>query len=364
MPRILLLSSAVTFRGGERQASILLEGIRNTDWEAVLAAPQNSQLFSQMKESGIMCSPLPRRSELSPLSIAETKMLIRKIKPDILHCNDAHSLSRALWVKTEVNRPAIVAHRRMMFPISSRWKYTKLADGIIAISNCVAASLSKRGVPSDKVEVIYSSVHPSFLRSPLDKSKSRDTLNLPRDKKIILYSAALTGEKGHRLLLDAFSLVKKQYRDECLLVLAGSGKKEGEYRSKAPSGVFFTGKLAGERLRSAYCAADVFAFPGEQEGLGTASLEAQACGVPVVAVDRGGVAETVQTGETGILCDANAEAFAACILKLLDSPDEACRLGRNAREAVGDRFSPASMVTSTVAYYERLKRSNAEKESK
>ena len=77
------------------------------------------------------------------------------------------------------------------------------------------------------------------------------------------------------------------------------------------------------------------------EPFGYAPLEANAAGLPVIAVAEGGVRETVRDGENGLLVDATPEAMARAIVTLRDDPDLARRLGENGREALNGRWSLA-----------------------
>ena len=84
-----------------------------------------------------------------------------------------------------------------------------------------------------------------------------------------------------------------------------------------------------------YSAGDLFVFPGIRESLGLVFLEAQSCGLPVVAFDNAGVPEAVQDGTTGLLVPMYAaKPFADAIERLLKDSDLRQRMGRAARSYV------------------------------
>jgi len=84
-----------------------------------------------------------------------------------------------------------------------------------------------------------------------------------------------------------------------------------------------------------YSAGDVFAFPGIRESLGMVFLEAQACGVPVVAFANGGIPEVVRDRETGFLVPLyDTERFAKAIGTLLNHKDLRRNMGESARSHV------------------------------
>lgn len=90
----------------------------------------------------------------------------------------------------------------------------------------------------------------------------------------------------------------------------------------------------------ARCRCLVHTMPNEHFGL--APLEAMAAAKPVVAVNSGGVRETVRHEETGLLCEPTADAMADALARLVLDRDEAARLGEAARLHVQERFSLAA----------------------
>ena len=111
--------------------------------------------------------------------------------------------------------------------------------------------------------------------------------------------------------------------------------------------VIFAGKVSFEDLPAYYNAATVFAMPArtrgrglDVEGLGIVYLEAQACGVPVVAGNSGGAPETVIDGETGIVVDGGSRSsITAGLLEILDNPQRAAAMGCRGREHVVESWT-------------------------
>lgn len=96
------------------------------------------------------------------------------------------------------------------------------------------------------------------------------------------------------------------------LVIAGDGPDAAKIRAAAGPNVTFAGHVSRERLRVFLRGARAFIFAAEED-FGIAPVEAQACGVPVIAFGRGGALETVTT-ETGIFFDEqSSESIAAAI---------------------------------------------------
>ena len=116
----------------------------------------------------------------------------------------------------------------------------------------------------------------------------------------VLYAGRLSKEKGAAPLADAFLAARE--RDPRLhLVLAGGGPEEGTLRERLGADATFLGWLDGDALARAYASADLFLFASATDTFGQVVLEAQASGLPVVAVDAGGPRTLIEDGRTGLL---------------------------------------------------------------
>jgi glycosyltransferase involved in cell wall biosynthesis/predicted metal-dependent phosphoesterase TrpH len=152
----------------------------------------------------------------------------------------------------------------------------------------------------------------------------------------VLYAGRLTREKGADLLADAFLAARE--RDPRLhLVLAGGGPEEGMLRTRLGEHATFLGWLEGDALADAYASADLFLFASRTDTFGQVLLEAQASGLPVIAVAEGGPCSIIADGVTGLLAPADATALADAVVALAGDPDARARLAGAARVAVAER---------------------------
>ena len=163
----------------------------------------------------------------------------------------------------------------------------------------------------------------------------RDESLLPGELNV-LYAGRLTTEKGADLLAEAFLAARA--RDPRLhLCLAGGGPEEGALRERLGEHATFLGWLAGDDLARAYASADIFLFASRTDTFGQVLLEAQASGLPVVAVGEGGPRELVRHGATGLLCAADAPALADAVTTLAADPAQRRRLAKAGQAAVAGR---------------------------
>jgi glycosyltransferase involved in cell wall biosynthesis/predicted metal-dependent phosphoesterase TrpH len=136
----------------------------------------------------------------------------------------------------------------------------------------------------------------------------------------VLYAGRITREKGADLLADAFLDARR--RDPRLhLVLAGGGPEQERLRARVgDEHATFLGWLSGIELARAYASADIFLFPSATDTFGQVILEAQASGLPVVAVAAGGPLSLIEDRVSGLLAKPTADALAECVLELASCP--------------------------------------------
>ena len=169
----------------------------------------------------------------------------------------------------------------------------------------------------------------------------------------VLYAGRLTHEKGADLLADAFLAARA--RDPRLhLALAGGGPEEERLRERLGEHATFLGWLEGDALATAYASADLFLFASRTDTFGQVLLEAQASGLPVVAVGEGGPTSIVTDEITGRLCRADARELADAVVDLADAPERRAQLARNALRAVEDRTWERSLQRLADGYRRAL----------
>jgi glycosyltransferase involved in cell wall biosynthesis/predicted metal-dependent phosphoesterase TrpH len=181
----------------------------------------------------------------------------------------------------------------------------------------------------------------------------RGQLALPGELNV-LYSGRITHEKGADLLAEAFLDARR--RDPRLhLVLAGGGPEQERLRARVgEEHTTFLGWLDGIELARAYASADIFLFPSATDTFGQVILEAQASGLPVVAVAAGGPLSLVEDRVSGLLAKPAPDALAECVLELAGSPLLRRRLAAVALEKVRRRTWESAMERLADGYHRAL----------
>jgi glycosyltransferase involved in cell wall biosynthesis/predicted metal-dependent phosphoesterase TrpH len=187
--------------------------------------------------------------------------------------------------------------------------------------------------------------------SRFDPAK-RTTGLLPGELNV-LYVGRQTKEKGADLLAESF-LRARAIDPRLHLVLAGGGPEERALRERLGDAATFLGWLDGEELARAYASADMFLFASRTDTFGQVILEAQASGLPVVAVAEGGPAGLIEDGRTGRLCPADADALAVAVLELARSPRRREQYAHAALAAVSERTWDAALRQLAAGYRRAL----------
>ena len=164
--------------------------------------------------------------------------------------------------------------------------------------------------------------------------------------------------KNHRLLLEAFSLVQKEY-PEVGLSIAGNGPLEQELRTLCVSlkleNVCWLPRLNRAEVIEQMAAHQVILSTSKVETFGLTIAEAQAMGKPVVVTDSGGVRDIV-TQETGIVTEGSSEAFAKGMLQLIQSYDTYDP--ETIRQSAKRRFSSEVIMEQLNEIYRSLHEGN------
>ncbi len=156
--------------------------------------------------------------------------------------------------------------------------------------------------------------------------------------------------KGNKL--ESFRLLAKGLRQlksrnwQLTIVGDGPARDEVEAFFAGVDRVRFTGEMDRAGVAGYLAESDVFAWPGFREAFGLAYLEAQAAGLPVVAMKSGGVEAVVKDGKTGVLVpEGNTLMFAGALDKLIEDTGRRVRMGRMAKAFAREERSLAAAST-------------------
>lgn len=357
---VLHLDEQTSWRGGEQQASWLIQGLVKQGHHVLIAGkPGGAFLNADHGGAALERIPLPFLGEFDLWTAAKLARVVRREKIQILHAHSSHAHSIAVCARKIAGRGKVVVSRRVSFPpkdhVLNRWKYAQ-PDLIIAVSGKVGEVMRAFGVPESHLAVIHSSVDLERLNV---EPMPRAGIGVPEDALLLVSAGALVGHKDHETLVAAMPKVLARFPNVRLLI-AGEGELRPAIEARmAALGVQDAVTLLGHRndVPRLIRAADLYVSSSWSEGLGTSVLEALACETPVAATVAGGVPEMVRPGETGFLVpNRDPEALAAAIIESLGNREQARAMARNGRRLVEEMFMTRRMIERSIAAYDTLLR--------
>lgn len=199
----------------------------------------------------------------------------------------------------------------------------------------------RRLLPEERITYVAPGLHPREFAFDGDaRAKLREQWQAGDDPVVLSVAMFRPGVKTEGLtwvIRTCGELLRRGRQFK--LVIVGDGQERAHLlrlsRNEIPERVLFAGQIHRRQLYRYYSAADLFVFPGIQESLGMVYLEAQSCGLPVVAFENAGVPEAIQNGRTGLLVPMHdAPRFREAIDRLLMDADLRRQMGENARTDV------------------------------
>lgn len=159
-----------------------------------------------------------------------------------------------------------------------------------------------------------------------------------KGKMIFLYVGRMAAEKDLDILLDSIDIVNASYADKAQFVFVGDGPYAKTIKERSYDNVVCTGYLKDQELSAMYASSDVFVFPSSTETFGNVVLEAMASGLPVIAVNSGGVKDNVINDYNGLMCTPrDTQSFSNAIIRLIENRQLKKTLAVNAREHAGTK---------------------------
>jgi len=353
---VAIASTQKGWRGGEEQARLLAEGLREKGDRVIILARRATPFAQRMTDAGFLVHAFSGRG-WNPAASIGIRRFLRRQAPDVIHLNDSHSITAVGLAGLGIRTPLRIASRRVAFPIHSRWRYQTFCDGLICISEAVANIARQAGLDERVLHIVHDGVDPGRMDMG-DRTRGRKSLDCG-DRPVLLFVAALTEEKGHHFLLDAMSSFITRHPD-ALLVLAGDGPcRQSISKRMEKLGLQDHVLLLGHRedIADLMCAADLFVFPSENEGLGSSVIDAMLCGLPVVCADSGGTGELLahpQRALGWLVPPGDAVRLSSAMDAAMSSAHDRATRAHMARAHAQEHFVSTVMVNRTRQLYEQL----------
>ena len=359
------VDTARTWRGGQNQVLLTVNGLRAIGHRAALVAHPGGELRRRAAE-GLELIPIAPRTEMDLSAAWKLSRLVKRLAPDVIHAHDPHGVamaSLALSLGTPAAKggrmPVLVASRRVDFHLKgnsfSRWKYRQV-DCFIAASEAIRRMLVADGVPADRTVTVHEGIDVEHvLAAPA--VNVHEAFFLPHGAPVVGNVAALVPHKGQRYLVEAAHHVVQQLPDARFVILGEGDLREQLEKQVRDHHLEKHVLLPGFRTDVLGCIKgfDLFVMSSVTEGLGTSLLDAMACARPIVATTAGGIPEIVEDGVTGLLVPPRDHtALANAIVRALKDVELRQRIGDAGLTRVNARFTVERMVAETASVYARV----------
>jgi glycosyltransferase involved in cell wall biosynthesis len=357
--KVLHVETGQHLYGGAKQVSYLLAGLLQHGVESHLVCPIGSAIGRAVKVSVAEVHEVPMRGDLDLGFIWRLRRIINQVRPDLMHLHSRRGADLLGGIAGRLCGIKTVLSRRVdnpESPIVVKWKYS-LYDRVIGISQGIVDVLLEEGVEQNKLVCVRSAVDVEAYQKSCDKHWFRAEFDLLEDTLVMATVAQLISRKGHRFLLQAMPRLIERFPNLRWLIF-GKGPLQQELQDEITRrGLQSHVQLAGFRqdLAEIYPCLDLLVHPALMEGLGIALLQAASAGLPIVAVDAGGMPEVVEDGINGRLVPGGSvDVLADAVLQLLADETLRREMGESGREKMRRSFSVEQMVEGNLAVYQGL----------
>jgi glycosyltransferase involved in cell wall biosynthesis len=248
---------------------------------------------------------------------------------------------------------------------------SRRADDIIADSGCSQRDIVRRlGIAASRVHVVYLAADARYY--PTDEAQIesvRRKYSLPAN--FLLYLGGFDQRKNVGVIIQAFAQLRDLYAAGYRLVLGGVMLGKDSEFFPAPRRIAREANLPDDAIRyigwvdeadkpALYSSANIFLFPSRYEGFGLPSLEAMACGAPVICSNASSLPEVV--GGAGITIDPNDIAAWADTIRAVASNAQRQAEMREQGIAQARKFSWERTAAETLAIYDSVLKNSISRE--
>lgn len=362
--RILQLSSASSFGGGERYLVDLSNSLQARGHELFAAVRPKSPLISYLDMPSANIKTLALRNALDAPSARSLARIVRDNKIEVIHAHMARDYSLAAYAVRGNPGTKLFVTRHVLFPLGRLHSRTLTkAHKIIAVSGAVARQLrSQRIVPDEKINVVPNGIEVdrfSAACASFDRIAFLERKNLPADCLIISSIGELRALKRHDDLIKAAAIVVREIKNVHFVIAGVDTSPAGDNRNGLialakqlgiEQQVHFLGWL--DDAEQLLCATDVFVSASETESFGLSIAEAMAAGTAVVATRTEGAQEIIEDQVTGMLVPiGDVDRLASSITTLLENRERRSAMGSKAANIARERFSLTRMVDDIEKIY-------------
>lgn len=193
---------------------------------------------------------------------------------------------------------------------------------------------------------------------PLFETPSARPIRRMQEPVQVVWAGRMETEKDPLLFLDAVEMIRQGARARFLMIGEGALRATVLAHPAVRSGAVSVLPWQDD-LWSSASSGDIYVSTSRWEGLPLTACEAASAGLAVVATDVAGNKDLAQEGVPIILVDREAKNLSVAIVELLENPERAHRLGRDARKAVATTYRSEDAIEVVTRVYREVARATA-----
>lgn len=356
--RVLEIIGNAVIGGMETYVQRLLCGLPPSQFAVTCVCPYESLYTGQLRDLGYDVFITPVRDDPLWQSIQFTTQLIRSRGIDVVHAHlpNAHVLAGLCGRLAQI--PALATVHGMFVPPLEVETSRLTGTHLTVVSQSAYMQALAAGIPGERLTLVPNGVDAETFSPRARRPRFRAAYGIPASAPLVGFVGRLAFEKGPDQFVRMAWFVRKQM-PEAHFLMVGEGPMRDDMRRLI--GELQLGDcvhLAGAHSTMAdiYPEFDVLVSTSRSEGMPLVMLEGMASGLPVVAIDVGGVAEIVESGTTGWIARPNDyEAIGRWVVALLAAPDWARSMGNAGRERALQRFPLSASIDRVAQVLRSLK---------
>jgi glycosyltransferase involved in cell wall biosynthesis len=362
--RILHVSSARTYGGGEKHLVDLCRGLHDAGHEIYVALRPTNEWQSRLDflPTGRILH-VTLRNSFGMFSAKRIARFMRRNSIQVIHAHLARDYVPASIAARLADDSVFILTRHVLFPMKSYYRFAvRNLSAAIGVSEASAEAMS-RVFDRSVIRIVRNGIDAHDL-DPVVKGRMRTGFrsehDLPEDCPLVGIIGELTVNKGQSVFLDAASLVAAAHPDARFIIVGRDHSPDhsqiGALRALAES-LGISDKVSFvewvEDTASLFAAVDVVVSASYSESFGLAMLEAMAEGSAVVATSTEGARELLAEGRCGILVPVgDAREMSRAVSRIIEDPALARSLGTEAAAVAKENFSRSEMIARTIEVYE------------
>lgn len=359
MKKIMFYLSSLGRGGAERVVINLSNYLVSKEYRVVIVTEKRQEQEYEVPEGvtriNLADEAVETTSRLKRITgtVTGLRAVFKSEKPDLIISFMGKANLKAIVASTLLNIPVVVSvradpreeykgrkNRTLAFTLF------RFAKGVIFQTEMARDFFPK--VIRKKSVILLNPINTDFIRESF----------VGKRRHVIVTAGRLDANKNHKMLIDAFCMIKEEYPELCVKVYGDGEDREkltGYIQDKQVGDRFLLEGQTGNLLEKIYDA-QVFVLCSDTEGMPNALLEAMAAGVPVISTDCpcGAPAMFIQNRENGMLVPVNdAKALAEALREVISNPELAAKMGQEATH-IAEKLAPEAVYESWQRYIEQI----------